>query len=695
MSQKPHDSLPLVENDPWLWPVASCIENRHDDYLRTKEWISKEYGNLYDFASSHLYYGLHYKQDSKTWVFREWLPQAKDVFLVGEFNGWDLTSHPLHKVSLENGDWEVVLDPSKDACAKKICTNTCYKIYVHGADGKWQLRMPAYTFYTEQDNKTKDFNAKVWEAKTPKPHKIKGNFENYSPLIYEVHIGMSQEKEGVGTYKEFTQIVLPRIKDSGYNTIQLMGIAEHPYYGSFGYHVSNFFAPSSRFGTPEDLIELIQTAHEMGILVLMDIVHAHFVPNLNEGLLNLDGSDNLYNYSEPKGTHPYWGSKMFDYSKNEVKRFLLSNLRYWMENFGFDGFRFDGVTAMIYFHRGYVDFFGSYSNYFGQEVDNDAIIYLRLANDLIKEIGEHKKPSITLSIAEEVSGMPGITSPCSYGGFGFDYRLSMGIPDFWIKLIKEKKDEDWVMEEIWRVLNDRLPQVPQIAYCESHDQALVGDQTLSFRLMGSSIYTDMVCDKPSLVVDRGLALHKMIRLITLSLGSGNGGYLNFMGNEFGHPEWIDFPREGNNWSYAYARRQWSLALRQDLKYRFLLEFDKAMILLAKEINLKEIGLGRKLIISEEDKTIAFDLCDGRYVFVFNWHTKNSIPNYRIPVFKAGSYSIVLSSDDCIFGGFGRVKQNEIYYTQPFANNPNEMNGCSQYLSVYNINRTVQIWKYKG
>ena len=713
------DTLPFIERDPWLWPVAGRIEKRHADYLRTKAWIEAEYGSLYDFAGAHLHYGLHPAAGGgggrpHGWVFREWLPNAKDVFLTGDFNGWDYTSHPLRKVcgadGRWHGDWEIRLAPD-DARTRRLTHGSCYKIYVHGADGSWHLRLPAYTFYTEQDPDTKEFKAKVWAPETAAAPSAanagshKKNDAPFSPLIYEAHIGMAQEKEGVGTFREFTENVLPRIREDGYNTVQLMGIAEHPYYGSFGYHVSNFFAPSSRFGTPDDLRALIRTAHGMGLTVLMDIVHAHFVSNLNEGLWALDGTPDLYNYPEPNGTHPYWGSKMFAFNKNEVRRFLLSNLRYWVETFGFDGFRFDGVTAMMYFHRGYTDYFGSYQNYFGDQVDEDALIYLRLANDLLRELGErHSAPRPLCSIAEEVSGMPGTTVPCTEGGLGFDYRLSMGIPDFWIKLLKERHDEDWVMREIWHVLNDRLPNVPQIAYCESHDQALVGDQTLAFRLMGAHMYTDMGVDSHSPVVERGMALHKMIRLISLFAGSGGGGYLDFMGNEFGHPEWIDFPREGNGWSYHYARRQWSLSDRADLRYKFLLAFDRAMIALAQETGLKTMGFARLLCLDEAAKIIAFDLRDGKYIFAFNWHVSESRPDYRLPVYHPGRYRLRLSSDDAAFGGFGRTDAETRYFSQPYAANPAEASNAdqrpfageraqtAQYLPVYLVNRAAQVWE---
>ncbi len=671
-----------MERDEWLWPVADRIERRHAAYLDAKRRIEKEWGGLYEFASAHLYFGLHYHQDTDTWTFREWLPHARHVFLTGDFNGWDRTSHAL--APLEDGVWEIRIP---GASAKGLGHGSRYKTYVQDCDGNWRMRLPAYTFYALQDQTGKDFSALVWRpekafrwSETGEEVRPRADFSKQTPLIYEAHVGMAQEKEGVGTYAGFTRNILPRIKDAGYNVVQLMGIAEHPYYGSFGYHVSNFFAPSSRFGTPDELKGLVKTAHEMGLFVVMDVVHAHFVANIEEGLNRLDGSDDLYSYGGRAGTHPYWGSRMFNFGRDEVRRFLLSNLRYWLEEFHFDGFRFDGVTAMIYFHRGYVDHFGTYANYFGAEVDENALIHISLANDLIREAC----PGTGLSIAEEVSGMPGITVPTGEGGLGFDYRLSMGIPDFWIKLVKEFRDEDWVMGELWRTVTDRLVNVPQIAYCESHDQALVGDQTLAFRLMGAEMYTRMSVDSSSPVVERGMALLKMIRLFSLFAGAEGGGYLNFMGNEFGHPEWIDFPRPGNGQSYRYARRQWSLADNPRLRYKFLAAFDKAMLCLARTLDLRCCPPARLLSIDEENKTLAFGL-DGTHLFVFNWHVDRSIPDYEVPVEIPGKYRLVLCSDSACFGGFSRVDEDAFFFTRDDASGKPR-------LSVYNVNRAAQVFE---
>ena len=487
---------------------------------------------------------------------------------------------------------------------------------------------------------------------------------------------MAQEKEGVGTYTEFTENILPRIIRAGYNTIQLMAIQEHPYYGSFGYHVSNFFAPSSRFGTREELKTLIRTAHENDIAVILDIVHSHTVKNTVEGINEFDGSDAQYFHPGSRGEHPQWDSKLFDYGKTEVLRFLLSNLKYWLREFHFDGFRFDGVGSMMYFHHG-DETINAREKYFQQGVEFDAITYLQLANKLV-----HSLRPDAITIAEDVTGMPGLTAPIADGGIGFNFRLGMGIPDFWIKLLKEYRDEDWNIHEIWKVLNDRLPHVKTVAYAESHDQALVGDKTLAFRLMDEAMYWHMQKADTDLIVERGIALHKMIRLLTISLGGD--AYMNFMGNEFGHPEWIDFPREGNGWSYTYCRRQWSLTDNPELKYHFLAAFDRAMIKTIKENQILSSMFGNQLNMEETNKTIIFER--NHLLFVFNLHPQNSIPDYTFKIPEPGTYALILNSDDKQFGGHGRIDPMVNYHS--FTGMTNK----EHFLKIYATNRTALVFR---
>jgi 1,4-alpha-glucan branching enzyme len=664
--------LKLIEDDPWLEPNEADIIERYERFKNRLGHIKRDYGSLIQFADAYTYFGINYDKKRKGWTYREWAPAAKALFLTGDFNVWNRFSHPLTKI--ENGIWEIFLD--KEVYEHTFVHGSRIKVIVVANNGI-KDRIPAYITRVVQDDMTKDFSGQLWFADS---YNLKDDHFDIAMLndlfIYECHIGMAQEKEGIGTYGEFEANILPMVKEAGYNAVQLMAIQEHPYYGSFGYHVSNFFAPSSRFGTPEDLKHLIKEAHKMGIAMILDVVHSHTVKNINEGLNELDGSDGQYFHTGDRGVHPHWDSRLFDYGKTEVQQFLLSNLKYWLKEFHFDGFRFDGIGSMLYFHHG-AEAIDRREKYFTEGVEWDAVTYLQLANKLVHTINDH-----AVTIAEDVTGMPGLCRPIPEGGIGFDYRLGMGIPDFWIKLLKEKKDEDWSIHEMWHVLNDRLPSVKTVAYCESHDQALVGDKTLAFWLMDKEMYFHMHKDDHDLVIERGLALHKMIRLFTLALGGQ--AYLNFMGNEFGHPEWIDFPREGNNWSYKYARRLWSLVGNPDLKYRYFALFDKAMIRMAKDNHLLSSEFARQLNMDEANKTIIFER--NHLIFVFNWHVSNSVTDYGFFVPEPGEYQIILNTDNTAFGGFGRIDENIHYFS--FHDPGHDIN----YLKIYNTNRTALVFK---
>ncbi len=632
----------ILEIDPYLTPFEKDITLRMELYKQKKQELVGRTGKLMEFANGHHYFGFHPTEDG--WVYREWAPAAEAMFLTGDFNGWDPESCPMK--ALENGVFEVHLE-GKDALypGQKV-----QAIVIHG--GRTLRRIPLYATRVVQDSQTYLWCAEIEDTFAPYPWTDEGFVPEKTPLIYECHIGMAQEKGAVGSYKEFKDNVLPRIKKLGYNTIQIMAVMEHPYYGSFGYQVSNFFAASSRYGPSRDLKELINTAHEMGIAVLLDVVHSHAVKNTNEGLNEFDGTVYQFFHEGAKGDHSAWGTKLFNYGKNEVLHFLLSNLKYWMEVFHFDGFRFDGVTSMLYHDHGLGSAFTNYGMYFSMNTDVEAVTYLQLANELIHKLNPH-----ALTVAEDMSGMPGMCLPISYGGIGFDYRLSMGVPDLWIKTLKECTDDQWNMGKLWYELTSRRPKEKNVGYCESHDQALVGDKTIMFRLCDAEMYSRMNKFGGSFVVDRGIALHKMIRLLTASLAGE--GYLNFMGNEFGHPEWIDFPREGNGWSYHYCRRQWSLVDHPELRYGELNEFDRAMVKLLKEEKLLAKP-AKCRHIHEDDKIIIYS--KGDTVFAFNFHPSKSFEGYFIPVGRAGSYEVLLSSDDGSFGGFSRVDSSCRYKT---------------------------------
>ncbi len=655
----------ILEIDPYLIPFENDISLRTELYINKRKELLGSSRRLKNFANGHKFFGFHRTRTG--WVYREWAPATDEMYLTGDFNGWNIEENPMTK--LDNGVFEVHLK-GKDALkvGQKVQT-----VVIHS--GKILRRIPLYATRVVQDPVTYLWCAEIDDVDSKFPWTDKGFKPEKTPFIYECHIGMAQEKGAVGTYKEFTQNILPRIKDLGYNTIQIMAIMEHPYYGSFGYQVSNFFAASSRYGCTGDLKELINTAHNMGIAVLLDVVHSHAVKNTNEGLNEFDGTVYQFFHEGEKGNHSAWGTKLFNYSKNEVLHFLLSNLKYWMEEFHFDGFRFDGVTSMLYHDHGLGSAFTNYNMYFSLNTDTDAVTYLQLANELIHEINPY-----AVTIAEDMSGMPGMCIPIEYGGIGFDYRLSMGVPDLWIKTIKERTDDEWDMGKLWYELTSRRAQEKSIGYCESHDQALVGDKTIMFRLCDANMYTGMNKFGGDPVIDRGIALHKMIRLVTASL-AGNG-YLNFMGNEFGHPEWIDFPREGNGWSYHYCRRQWSLVDNQSLRYRELNDFDKAMIKLLKQEDLLNITVQNRWI-HQDDKVLIYTKDDT--VFIFNFHPTKSFDGYFVPVGKEGKYEVVLSSDDGQFGGFSRVDTTVRYETFNTAEN---LTGFKCYLP----NRTAIVLK---
>lgn len=638
----------LLKIDPWLKPFETEINKRITIFENKLNEINALHGSLTQFANAHHYFGLH--KNNSGWTFREWAPNATSIFLIGDCNNW--TQNPSYELKRNaKNEWELSLPHAALEHGQR------YKLHLTWPGGEGH-RLPAYANRVIQDEKTFVYDAQVWAPAEPfawSDQQFKPVSD--SPLIYEAHIGMSSEEGKVSSYNEFESTILPRIKDLGYNTIQLMAIQEHPYYGSFGYHVSNFFAASSRFGTPEELKQLIDKAHSMGITVIMDIVHSHAVKNELEGLGLFDGTDSLYFHGGEKGNHPAWDSRLFNYGKNEVLQFLLSNCKYWMEEYHFDGFRFDGVTSMLYKNHGLEINFVAYSDYFNGATDGDALTYLSLSNLLIHEL----KPT-ALTLAEEMSGYPGIAGKIADGGLGFDYRLSMGVPDLWIKIIKEIPDEKWNVDLLFYELTQHRVEERIISYTESHDQALVGDKTILFRLADKDMYDCMAINTPNLNIDRAIALHKIIRLITA--GTSNGGYLTFMGNEFGHPEWIDFPRVGNNHSYHYARRQWSLADHPDLKYKFLQSFDKAMITFLQKNKLLTHPC-YKYYSNPDDQVLAFGR--GDFLFVVNLSPDKSYTDYGIPT-SAGKYMPVLSSDQSEFGGYDRTELNYLYYTQAVQGN---------------------------
>ena len=666
-------TLNLIKSDPWLEPYAAAITGRHQ-YAMDKETELTNGGKqtLSDFASGYLYFGLH--RTDKGWTFREWAPNATHIYMVGTFNNWEEKEEYSLK-RLQNGNWEINLP------ANAMQHGDLYKLIVYWDGGQGE-RIPAWATRVVQDENTKIFSAQVWNPEKPFKFRKKTFKPSTDPLlIYECHIGMAQQEEKVGTYSEFREKILPRIAKAGYNCIQIMAIQEHPYYGSFGYHVSSFFAASSRFGTPEELKELIDTAHGLGIAVIMDIVHSHAVKNEVEGLGYFAGDPNQYFYPGARREHPAWDSLCFDYGKNEVIHFLLSNCKYWLEEYQFDGFRFDGVTSMLYYSHGLGESFSNYGDYFNGHEDDNAMCYLTLANELI-----HMVNPKAITIAEEVSGMPGLAAKVEDGGYGFNYRMAMNIPDYWIKTIKEKIDEDWKPSSMfWEVINRRQDE-KTISYAESHDQALVGDKTIIFRLIDADMYWHMQKGDENYTVNRGIALHKMIRLLTAT--TINGGYLNFMGNEFGHPEWIDFPREGNGWSCKYARRQWDLVDNKNLTYHYMADFDENMLKVIKSVKDFQATPIQEIWHNDGDQVLVYQRKD--FIFVFNFNPKQSFTDYGFLV-APGAYEVILNTDSVQFGGNGFSDDTITHFT---ISDPLYKKEKKEWLKLYIPARTAMVLRKK-
>ncbi|KAK6620058.1 1,4-alpha-glucan branching enzyme [Polyplax serrata] len=643
----------FLERDPFLEPYEKEIRRRYAVFKDLLDKITEKEQSIQKFSEGYKYFGMIFNGDNSV-TCREWAPGASQLYLMGDFNNWNRESHKFEK--LPYGKWEIKIPPNSDgSCAITHLSET--KIIVHTQNGEQVERLSPWAPYVVQPPEHEGylFKQKVWRPPVKYEFKNSKVKKPESLRIYECHVGIASNEPKIGTYREFTTNVIPRIVKLGYNAIQLMAVMEHAYYASFGYQVTSFFAASSRFGTPDELKELVDTAHASGLYVLLDVVNSHASKNTLDGLNLFDGTDSCYFHSGARGDHQLWDCRMFNFAEYEVIRFLLSTLRWYMDEYNFDGFRFDAITAMLFHNRGIGEgFSGDYNEYFGLNTDTDAIVYLMLANHML-----HSTYPDVVTIAEDVSGMPGTCRPVEEGGMGFDYRLGMAIPDKWIKLLKEVRDEDWNMGNIVHTLTNRRWLEKTIAYVESHDQALVGDKSVAFWLMDKEMYTHMsVLSDSNAIIDRGIALHKMIRLITHGLGGE--AYLNFMGNEFGHPEWLDFPREGNNNSYHYARRQWNLVDDDLLKYKFLNDFDVAMNSLESKYGWLHKDPGFVSLKHEDDKIIAFERAE--LLFLFNFHPHKSFPDYRIGVELPGDYKVLLNSDDPKFGGFNRIDVSVTHVT---------------------------------
>ena len=654
------DGMGCVEVDEQLNEHEGHLKYRWEKFLERKNAIKEAEGSLLDFAKGYRKFGFN-KTTSGEIEYREWAPAACRACLIGDFNGWNPDANHMERDDF--GVWSLTLPAGAIEHGSRV------KIRMKKGDGEWVDRVPAWIkmSYSEPGVMGAGYDGIYWDPPAGEKY-TRSNPRPERPAasrIYEAHVGMSGLEAKVNSYREFADDILPRIKELRYNTVQLMAVQEHAYYGSFGYHVTSPFAVSSRCGNPEDLKYLVDKAHGMGIRVLLDVIHSHASCNIEDGIAGYDfgqhTADSYFGEGDA-GYHWLWDSRLYNYENWEVQRYLLSNLSYWVEEYGFDGFRFDGVTSMLYNHHGLqMEFSGDYDQYFGLDTNVAAVNYLMMANDMLHEA----YPGIEV-IAEDVSGMPTLCRPVREGGVGFDARLAMAIPDVWVRLLKASRedglrDEDWSMHEIIATLCNRRYSEKCIGYAESHDQSIVGDKTNAFWLMDAEMYEGMsTFEEASPVIERGVALHKMIRLVTMAIGGE--GYLNFMGNEFGHPEWVDFPREGNDWSHDHCRRQWNLADTEYLRYYELNNFDKQMMRLD---DMHEFLSHPHQFVSsacEERKLIVAER--GPLLFVFNFHPTNTYEDLEVGLGMPGKYRICLDTDAWDFGGQGRVMHDAEHFTDP-------------------------------
>ncbi|CAL5219263.1 g1061 [Coccomyxa viridis] len=682
------DGMDVAAVDEDLLAHEEHLKYRYRQFLQTKEALEKAEGSLTDFAKG--YEKLGFRREGNTVVYREWCPAATSAQLIGDFNGWGGT----HMEEDGLGVWKAVL-PDDPQGRPAIAHGSRVKIRLQHPDGYFVDRIPAWIKWATvaAGQMGAKYDGIYWDPPQQERHQWqheRPTGELPSLRVYEAHVGMSSEEPKVASYAEFKDNVLPRIAKLGYNAIQLMAVQEHAYYASFGYHVTNPFAASSRSGNPEMLKALIDEAHRLGLRVLLDVVHSHVSSNADDGLAGYDfgqKEEDSYFCSGERGYHTQWDSRLFNYKNWEVLRYLLSNLRWWLEEYRFDGFRFDGVTSMLYWHHGInMAFSGNYNEYFSPATNVDAVVYLMLANDLIHQLSPQ-----AITVAEDVSGMPTLCRPVAEGGVGFDYRLGMGTPDLWVKLVKEQRDENWSMSALVSSLCNRRRSERTVGYVESHDQSLVGDQTLAWRLMGAEMYTGMSTMQPETpVIARGVSLHKIVRTLTMALGGE--GWLGFMGNEFGHPEWIDFPREGNGWSHDYCRRQWSLADAEHLRYKYMNAWDEAMQRLDEEYGF--LSSEHLMVSYSGDKEQVIVAERGPLVFVFNFSPYNDYEGYKIGTPEPGRYKAIASSDDKQYGGQGRIDNTIEHFTHPEGTpgmRETNFNDRAFSMKVYAPSRTVGIY----